>query len=516
MSTLPPADPRHDPSIFIKPKRSWFRRWLRRGLLVFVIFPPLALLGVYLAGVWLNGRWEAYAADLRAKGEPLTIDEIEAMRSVETEDWTCADALEETAWDLADVTDDARLMLEVLRPRTPLVVGRQGIEPARRLLRSQGEVLDALAAMDELPDGRLGVFSTGLPEDMVLPDLDHVRAAQRLLCMDTIVRLVDNDRAGALATVRRQLRLSRVLRTYPCMVGRLIEMAILNGALRSLELTLASGELAEPTLVEFEGLLADTEAAQSMVWAFRGERAFFISILDTFHSGQVPPAAAGLSSDETIVSPRNVRTYSLLPDVWSRSNQLRGASLWDPLLAAGDDPVTLLNAAYDHDREVPTLSRFHYIAMQLTPSVDRAVVLHVRLIASLRCARAAFAAERFRMSTGALPASLDQLVPAYLPAVPLDPFANAPLRMTVHDGTTIIYAVGEDVLDDGGRLVSDRGQQDHPDVGFRLFPLERRRLELVDVTVAEGVISAEYLTDEGELQGDSTETSAEVPADEEP
>src|SRR5262245_52643943 len=48
--------------------------------------------------------------------------------------------------------------------------------------------------------------------------------------------------------------------------------------------------------------------------------------------------------------------------------------------------------------------------------------------AGLRCARVALAAERYRRKYGDWPPSLTDLVPHYLPAVPLDPFDGKPLR----------------------------------------------------------------------------------------
>jgi hypothetical protein len=54
---------------------------------------------------------------------------------------------------------------------------------------------------------------------------------------------------------------------------------------------------------------------------------------------------------------------------------------------------------------------------------------------------------------GALPARLDDLVPAYLPALPLDPLAEggAPIRYVADPDRPLVYSVGENGKDDGGR-----------------------------------------------------------------
>lgn len=73
-----------------------------------------------------------------------------------------------------------------------------------------------------------------------------------------------------------------------------------------------------------------------------------------------------------------------------------------------------------------------------------------------RCARLAIAVERFRRDhAGTLPESLAQLVPAYLPDLPLDPANDAPLHYRAQADAYTVYGVGRDQQDDGGDLTSE-------------------------------------------------------------
>jgi len=83
----------------------------------------------------------------------------------------------------------------------------------------------------------------------------------------------------------------------------------------------------------------------------------------------------------------------------------------------------------------------------------------------LRAAQVALAVERFRLATGGLPDSLGQLVPAYLEAVPKDPFDGEPLRYRTLAPGFVVYSVGEDGKDDEGR---DQGGSGSRDVAFRV------------------------------------------------
>jgi hypothetical protein len=95
--------------------------------------------------------------------------------------------------------------------------------------------------------------------------------------------------------------------------------------------------------------------------------------------------------------------------------------------------------------------------------------------ADLRCARAALAAERYRRSHGDWPQSLADLVPRFLPTVPLDPFDGKPLRYRKTDHGAIVYSVGEDGCDDGGDPNPPPNAIPPRDVVFKLWNVDQRR-----------------------------------------
>lgn len=60
------------------------------------------------------------------------------------------------------------------------------------------------------------------------------------------------------------------------------------------------------------------------------------------------------------------------------------------------------------------------------------------------------ALHRYKLAHGALPDSLDELVPDYLASVPTDPFSDGPLRYHRTDTGYVVYSVGPNGDDDGG------------------------------------------------------------------
>lgn len=66
--------------------------------------------------------------------------------------------------------------------------------------------------------------------------------------------------------------------------------------------------------------------------------------------------------------------------------------------------------------------------------------------------RAELAARLFTLEKGRRPASLEELVPEYLPEMPIDTYNGQPLRCKVDLDRLMIYSVGRDGVDDGGRV----------------------------------------------------------------
>jgi len=60
------------------------------------------------------------------------------------------------------------------------------------------------------------------------------------------------------------------------------------------------------------------------------------------------------------------------------------------------------------------------------------------------------ALELHRREKGGWPVALEEMVPAYLPSVPSDPFDGSPLRYRVAEGAPVLYSIGMDGKDDGG------------------------------------------------------------------
>lgn len=102
-------------------------------------------------------------------------------------------------------------------------------------------------------------------------------------------------------------------------------------------------------------------------------------------------------------------------------------------------------------RSSPRLSLKYAPLTVALPSLDLASVIAERVLGQRDGVVVALALELHRRRHGSYPATLEALVPALLPQVPLDRIDGRPVRYKLIDGRPVVYSVGVDRDDDAGR-----------------------------------------------------------------
>ena len=85
------------------------------------------------------------------------------------------------------------------------------------------------------------------------------------------------------------------------------------------------------------------------------------------------------------------------------------------------------------------------------------------------------ALQRYRRQHDRWPDTLDALVPAFLAEVPVDPHDGKPLRYRRLTDGIVIYSIGPDKIDDGGKLDRVKVGTTGSDVGIQLWDPAKRR-----------------------------------------
>jgi hypothetical protein len=87
--------------------------------------------------------------------------------------------------------------------------------------------------------------------------------------------------------------------------------------------------------------------------------------------------------------------------------------------------------------------------------------------ARMEAAKTAIAIERYRLAhQGAVPPTLDALVPNFVEAIPVDPFDHQPLRFKRLERGYVVYSIGADGIDNGGVERTSNSVTNNYDVTF--------------------------------------------------
>ena len=276
------------------------------------------------------------------------------------------------------------------------------------------------------------------------------RQGERLLCLESLSASAKGDSKKTAKSIADSLVLAETLRDRSLLISYLVEKACLGMTIFSLDQAMSRLAFTEPQLVELSAAFRDVETTNSFTQALVGERAWGNEEWDEIRKGKVPLTDLTRYSDEKIGIFDRLVTIIYRPSGLVDLDHIADLDLLDGLIKSSTiafpqrfERINLLTSKAGRFRVLP-LARIR--AKLLRNSAKR----DARFIAQLRCAITSVEIERFRNTNGTLPDSLDNLLPAFLNSVPIDPFDGQPLRYKKLAKGYVVYSVGEDGKDDGG------------------------------------------------------------------
>ena len=316
--------------------------------------------------------------------------------------------------------------------------------------------------------------------DLVLPEMQSIRQAARLVQLSARHKAATGDVAGALDDIAMLHRMGQHAAAEPILLSGLVGLAIDTMALDTLAQVLPRltpsdrGRLDDPAIRDlvhivpsFKRHFFGEEAFGSMLFASFCDRASSADSLDLLATvGSSSGLPGSLNAPFRPVTAMMYRVFMLPEDLHAYRSTLRA---YQQLLAV-PKPYS------EQTREAKAIEdrlndrRRGIVTSLLAPALSGCIRSGVRSQAVHRAAAVAVAATRYLIEKGSLPKSLDDLVPAYLSLAPADPFvAGAPLRFKKTEEALIIYSVGPDGEDDGGPLLpGTEPAAGNDDVGLRL------------------------------------------------
>ena len=249
--------------------------------------------------------------------------------------------------------------------------------------------------------------------------------------------------------------LTRSLEREPILVSQLLRIACQVFTVSTLEHLINRTDFTDEQLSELNQAVIDAQAPSALSRALVGDRCMVLAIL------KMPPAQ--MAHALSIMGGRSPKSGA---DAHLRTSALalhrfagltdRSTTIYLDLMA---DYIEATRLPLDRRRRAieaidarrRTASGTDLVLGDLMPPIARVDTINLRGIAYLHAAQAALAIQRYRLAAGKLPDTLADLVPTYLDAVPRDPFDGNDLRYTELEGGFVVYSIGNDLSDDGGK-----------------------------------------------------------------
>lgn len=282
-----------------------------------------------------------------------------------------------------------------------------------------------------------------------LTGIQPLSKASRPLSLQFHVALHSGRMEQACDSILTQVALAHTLDGMPLEVAPRVRDAIFVRAIDQIILAVRYLPLAEEDIVTFRGALANMNIEDGwrlFIIAVRGEA--FSQCLDLNASPKyVPQSQSTIRSNDAAMILKVTRELKEAIDTSLVATLETASRLSDDLEAL--------------DEKSYPVTKLFIIGL---PNVPRVVAIHV---AHRDTANLLLASEQFRRKHGHWPANLDQCVPEFIHAVPIDPFSKKPYRIAVTNEEFKVYSYGDFKRDNGGDLKNHQFAPDG-DIGFAL------------------------------------------------
>ena len=404
--------------------------------------------------VWTtDARFERQLAAIRAAGDPLSLADL--AHEPPPPETNAATYLRRAEADMAAITKELAKVLEATADpmRLPSAEEQKTIRAA---LDAYPKVVPLLQQAAACPDYDPELDYTLPPQsfhdgqsfmDEAIRVHDHIRPAYRVLRARAMLLAGTGDRDEAVRTALVILRLSRHFERNPVIVGYMLAMVTRSVGIDAANLALQAGPVSDEVRQALDAELARCEGTDNYRRAITSERAFGMDCFRTF------PA----------------RGFWLLSrGVWNREESAYLDTL-DAFVAVTQDPRPYRQVLQSIE-EAPTGGPFGTLATPALQHLHEAVTRSRALARSLRVLNAIQA--RPTAPGDALPKLAELGLP---PEATVDPYTGEALRVKRLPQGWLVYSVGKNFTDEGGKLgdVSDVGVGP-PHVGSLAHPRQNK------------------------------------------
>ena len=269
-------------------------------------------------------------------------------------------------------------------------------------------------------------------------DLTLVRALAREVATRALWESHNSNIDGGLEWVTLGLHLSNGFESEPYSLTGIIRAMCADKALFALEAVLCERDVSvRPDQLAKE--LTQAADRRMIALTFQGERCF----------------SAARYTD------MSVRTTGLWRPFMT-FNQMTGNEVLGWFVDASlQSDFAQRDAAYTKiNVETTSMSNLYVVAKIMAPSLLRSVQQYEQSIAYANLAQIAIALKRYKKEVGSYPEGLSSLAPKFIAELPMDNFSGKPYLYKPVGQGFVVYSLGKDGRDDGGKRGEQRMQGD--------------------------------------------------------
>lgn len=419
----------------------------------------------------LRGITEAVDHD-NAKGEPGAKRQALAAMKLEAKDMKHPPAKGVETGQMTDMQEWTKFLREGKFLDLPAASAASGSE-VLTVLDAKFPLLKQLS--DLAPERSQAMFTPGLrerelPEMLFSLSLRHYNGAQylaRMLCLRARAAMDAKQGAAAARSLLAAEKIGFACEEEPMLIGCLVGVTVESAVNESLWHGLREKAFAEADLQLLQKFLSTHDLDKAVLQAFRGELAMALGSMEYMQDvaagrKKTGPEVTSVSARDQLS--RSLRTLSALPgglfDHWKSViaeqewkhaiSPLRQGGI-TAAVKAGDEMNAELTAKKNY-----LLHPDYIMARMVLPAISSVSATAALVQARERQALTAIALERFFLKHAKYPAALQELVPDFAAAVPLDPWDGKELRYrTTAAGRYMLWCVGFDGKDDDGKVTMD-------------------------------------------------------------
>jgi hypothetical protein len=287
--------------------------------------------------------------------------------------------------------------------------------------------------------------------DALLPHIPKIRKLATLVGFETLFALESQDSRKAVDSICFQIALSHTLDAEPLLISRLCRGEIISSASKLVEYSLNQTTPDGATLLKLEKDFTLVDERGLSPSDFISDQAIFLPYFHTNWPEIIRICWSGSDSRPSLYTGIRGR-FGWATGLFDQDTQYYLKAMQTAIDESKRPfPECLSLYITMHEVAIEGHRRGFILGPGILEGLRNVLPRETEAITHVRLTTTTIAVERFRLENGQLPENLNELVPQFLSAIPVDPFDGQPLRYHRLAKGYVIYSVGSDGHDDGGR-----------------------------------------------------------------